>query len=147
MTRGDAFDRPVFARARRLCLSFPEATEKTAWGHPGFRAGKKMFCAFEMVGGRPSIAFRLPRGEVNRMLRQHTRLVASPYGRGLWISVWVDGPIDWKLVEGAIVRSYRAVATKRLIGLLGSEEAGRAGRAGKAGRAGRAGKAGTAGRR
>jgi predicted DNA-binding protein (MmcQ/YjbR family) len=123
VSRGDVFDRPVFTRARRMCLAFPETTEKTAWGHPCFRAGKKMFCAFEMVGGRPSIAFRLPRGEVDRLLRRHTRAIASPYGRGLWISVWVDGPIDWKLVESALDRSYRTVALKRMVQLLESRDA------------------------
>ncbi len=129
MTRGDAFDRPVFARVRRLCLAYPETTEKTAWGHPCFRAGKKMFCAFEMVGGRPSIAFRLPRGEVGRLLRRHARVIASPYGRGLWISVWVDGPISWKLIESVLDRGYRTVATAKLIRLL--DGAGKAGRAGR----------------
>lgn len=117
------FSRPIFSRARRLCLAFPETTEKTAWGHPCFRAGKKMFCAFELVGGRPSIAFRLPPGEVNRLLRRHTRVIASPYGRGLWISVWVDGAVDWKLIESALDRSYRTVAPKRLIALLESRDA------------------------
>jgi predicted DNA-binding protein (MmcQ/YjbR family) len=126
VTRGDAFDRPVFARVRRLCLAYPETTEKTAWGHPCFRAGKKMFCTFEMIGGRPSIAFRLPRAEVGRLLRRHSRVVASPYGRGIWISVWVDGPISRKLIESALDRSYRTVATKKLVGLL--EEAGGAGK-------------------
>lgn len=131
MTRGDAFDRPVFARVRRLCLAYPETTEKTAWGHPCFRAGKKMFCTFEMIGGRPSIAFRLPRAEVARLLRRNARVVASPYGRGIWISVWVDGPISRTLIASALDRSYRTVATRRLIQLLDGE--GRAGKAGEPG--------------
>lgn len=39
------FERPVFARARALCLAFPETAETVSWGHPNFRAGKKTFCA------------------------------------------------------------------------------------------------------
>src|SRR5262249_7166614 len=30
---------------RSLCLALPEASEVEAWGHPTFRAGKKMFAA------------------------------------------------------------------------------------------------------
>ena len=111
--RLEPFERPVFARARRMCLAFPETTETVSWGHPSFRAGRKTFCTFEMVGGRPSIAFRLPTEEVERMLKRHTRIIASPYGRGRWISVWVDGKVDWKLIESALDRSYRTVTATR----------------------------------
>jgi predicted DNA-binding protein (MmcQ/YjbR family) len=121
--RLEPFDRPVFARARRLCLAFPETAETVSWGHPSFRAGGKTFCTFEMVGGRPSIAFRLPTADVERMLKRHTRIIASPYGRGRWISMWVDGKVDWKLIESALDHSYRTVATSRLIKLLGAGRA------------------------
>ena len=44
-------------RLRALCLSLPETSEASSWGHPNFRAGKKTFVAFERVKGRPSIAW------------------------------------------------------------------------------------------
>jgi hypothetical protein len=34
--------------------------------------------------------------------------------------MWVDGKVNWKTVEAMLERSYRAVATKRLIGILDS---------------------------
>lgn len=111
--------RPVFVRARRLCLAFPETTEKTSWGHPNFRAGRKTFCAFEIFGGRPSIAFRLSRADATRAIRSH-RFFVTPYGRGQWASMWVDGNVNWKTVEAMLERSYRVVATKRLTGILDS---------------------------
>ena len=46
-------------RLRKICLALPEANEKTTWNHPTFRAGTKGFVAFEIVGGRESIAFRV----------------------------------------------------------------------------------------
>ena len=115
------FDRAVFTRARRLCLAFPETAETVSWGHPNFRAGKKTFCAFEMVGGRPSIAFRLPPAEVDRALRRKS-FFATPYGRGLWASVWVDAKIDWKLIASLLERSYRLVANKRMIRALDARQ-------------------------
>jgi predicted DNA-binding protein (MmcQ/YjbR family) len=125
----DIFLRPVFARARRLCLAFPETTETQSWGHPNFRAGKKTFCAFEMLTGRPSIAFRLSPADVERALRRK-HFFATPYGRGVWASVWVDGAVDWKVVATLIERSYRLVANKRMLGVLDSGPERRGGAAG-----------------
>jgi predicted DNA-binding protein (MmcQ/YjbR family) len=113
------FTHAVFARARRLCLAFPETAETAAWGHPNFRAGKKTFCTYEMVSGRPSIAFRLSATDVDRALRRK-QFFATPYGRGRWVSVWADAAIDWKLVTSLLECSYRLVAGKRLLGILGS---------------------------
>ena len=112
VARGNVFERPVFARARRMCLRFPDATEVVAWGHPTFKAGRKMFCAFEIIRGRPSIAFRLPTKEAAAALKD-VRCFASPYGRGLWVSVWVDGTLDWKQIAAFVDQSHRTVAPKR----------------------------------
>ena len=111
------FDRPVFARARRLCLALPETAEKASWGHPNFRAGKKTFCAFEVIDNRPSIAFRLPRARVSRVQGQ-PQFFATPYGRGLWVSLWMDRAVDWPLVERLVEESYRSVAIKRMLKTL-----------------------------
>jgi predicted DNA-binding protein (MmcQ/YjbR family) len=102
----------VLERLRGLCLALPETSEKSSWGHPNFRAGKRTFAAFEHVGGRPSIAFRLDRAEVSRLVRRR-QFFATPYGRGLWVSVWADQAVDWILVEDLVRRSYRTVAGKR----------------------------------
>ena len=111
------FDRAVFARARKLCLAFPETAETASWSHPNFRAGRKTFCTFEMVGGRPSIAVRLSPSDVDLSIRRK-HFFETPYGRGLWASVWVDVEIDWKLIASLLERSYRLVANKRMIRAL-----------------------------
>jgi len=114
---GDPFARPVYARARRLCLAYPETIERTSWGHPNFRAGKKTFCAFEILRGRPSILFRLSRPEVSRAVRSR-RFFDPPYGRGLWAGMWLDGRVNWKAIASMLDRSYRTVAIGRLVRLL-----------------------------
>lgn len=119
----------MFGRARRLCLDLPETSETVSWGHPTFRVGRKTFCAFEMVRGRPSIAFRLhshPPAKVQKAMQEghdRGRFFPTPYGRGLWVSVWVDGPVDWKLVGTLVDQGFRAVATKRLIAALDLQSA------------------------
>ena len=77
-----------------------------------FKAGGKMFCAFEVMKGRPSIAFRLEKKRAAAALKD-VRCFASPYGRGLWVSVWVDEAVDWKQIGAFVDESYRTVAPKR----------------------------------
>jgi predicted DNA-binding protein (MmcQ/YjbR family) len=107
----------TLARLRSLCLSLPETSETASWGHPNFKAGKKTFVAFERVKGRASMAFRLEPDEVDRLLRRK-QFFATPYGRGLWVSVWADGAIDWRAVQDLVARSYRVVALKRMLTAL-----------------------------
>lgn len=107
----------TLAKVRGLCLALPETTETASWGHPNFKAGKKTFVAFERVKGRASIAFRLEPDEVERLL-QRKSFFATPYGRGLWVSVWADGPVDWRAVQDLVERSYRVVALKRMLTAL-----------------------------
>jgi predicted DNA-binding protein (MmcQ/YjbR family) len=108
-------------RLRALCLAYPEATEKISWGHPNFRAGTKVFVAYEHVKERPSVAFRLAPPDVERLLMRRQFFV-TPYGRGQWVSLWADGALDWKAVTDLVDRSYRLVARKRMIAALDGGE-------------------------
>jgi predicted DNA-binding protein (MmcQ/YjbR family) len=115
-TRSDAlFERPVFKLARKTCLALPETTETASWNHPNFKAGKRTYCAFEVIAGRPSIAFKLP--STDPALASLDSF-ATPYGRGAWTSVWVDTEIDRAAIFRLVERSYRAAATKRMIDRL-----------------------------
>jgi predicted DNA-binding protein (MmcQ/YjbR family) len=109
--------RPVVTKLRALCLAFPETSEVSSWGHPNFRAGRRTFSAFEIVKGRPSIAFRLDGVDANLLLRKKN-FFATPYGQGRWVSVWVDGRVDWRVVARLLDRSYRTVAIKRMVTAL-----------------------------
>jgi predicted DNA-binding protein (MmcQ/YjbR family) len=102
---------------RALCLSLPETSERSSWGHPNFRAGKRTFAAFEVVKGRPSMAFHLNSTDVDLLLRRKQFFV-TPYGRGQWVSLWADEDVDWRLVAELLERSYRLVALKRMITAL-----------------------------
>src|SRR5262245_35844950 len=104
----------AFQRVRKLCLSLPESSEVGSWGHPNFRAGRRTFVTFEWIQGRPSIAFRLDPTDVDLLLRRKGFFV-TPYGQGRWVSLWADSSLDWRLVERLLLRSYRAVALRRMI--------------------------------
>ncbi len=107
----------TLVRLRKLCLGYPEASEANSWGHPNFKAGKKVFVAFEPIEGRPSIAFRLDPKDVERLLMRK-QFFETPYSRGQWVSLWADDELDWKAVTDLADRSYRVVALKRMLAAL-----------------------------
>ena len=107
----------MLGNLRALCLALPETSERASWKHPNFLAGKKTFVTFELVHGRPSIAFRLDQADIERLARDKQFFV-TPYGRGQWISIWADIPFDWSLVRDFVMQSYRLVALKRMIATL-----------------------------
>jgi predicted DNA-binding protein (MmcQ/YjbR family) len=109
----------VLQDVRKRCLALPESSEVDSWGHPNFRAGKRAFLTFEWLDGRPSIAFRLNPTDVDLLLRRKG-FFATPYGQGRWVSLWVEGSLDRRLVERLLEQSYRAVALKRMIAALDS---------------------------
>ncbi len=46
-------------QVRFFCLALPEAREVEAWGHPTFRAGKKMFAGFGEEEGEMSLGLKV----------------------------------------------------------------------------------------
>ena len=120
------FERPVYARLRRLCLSFPDAEEGVAWGHPSFRVAKRTFCTFEILRGRPTIAMKASSDDVTR-LSHRDDFVVTPYGRSVYVSQWLDGAINWRRLEALVKRSYRITVTE-------ADKKARKGRIGRKGR-------------
>jgi predicted DNA-binding protein (MmcQ/YjbR family) len=104
-------------KLRRLCLSYPETTETSAFGHPNFVAGRKAFVTFEQVDGRPSIAFRQTPIDAQLLLRRRG-FFETPYGRGVWVSRWADLPMAWPDLAALVEGAYRLVALKRMIAAL-----------------------------
>jgi len=66
---------------------------------------------------KSAIAFKLKPAQARRALRSQ-EFFATPYGRGVWVSVWVDGDIDWDTIGGLVETSYRNVALKRMLSVL-----------------------------
>ena len=109
------FDR-VLDRFREICLALPEACEKTAWDHPTFRAGKKMFAAIgQDYDGQLSIGFRVGLERQGELL-EDDRFYPTPYAAHQgWVSLRIGKKIDWDEVKDFAVESYRFVAMKRML--------------------------------
>ena len=104
----------LFRKVRERCLTYPESRETNAFGHANFCAGKKAFVSFERWEGRPSIAFRVQDADKEKV-RRGDGFFVTPYGRGQWLSVWMDKSAPkWPVIEKLIDEGYRLVALKRM---------------------------------
>jgi predicted DNA-binding protein (MmcQ/YjbR family) len=106
---------------RAICLALPEAAEVEAWGHPTFRAGKKMFAAFGEGEEGMSIGLKMGFERQDELLKDE-RFFPTPYAaRQGWVSLRIDGRTDWDEVRGLVREAYRQVALKRMLKALDAE--------------------------
>ena len=111
-------------QVRSLCLALPESSEVEAWGHPTFRAGKKMFAAFGGHDGTLTLGLKVGFERQDQLL-EDVRFFPTPYAAHQgWVSLRLDSKTDWDEVRGLVREAYRQVALKRmLIALDGEQEA------------------------
>src|SRR5947209_10265774 len=87
---------------RAICLALPEATEVEAWGHPTFRAGKKMFAGFGEDAEGLSLGLKVGHERQDELLNDG-RFYPTPYAaRQGWVSLRLDGNTDWDEVGGLV---------------------------------------------
>jgi predicted DNA-binding protein (MmcQ/YjbR family) len=115
-------------RLRTICLKLPEATEKEAWGDPTWRVRDRIFAMQKgnYEGGRPSIWLKAPDGAQHALVdADPKRFFVPPYvGSKGWIGIYLDAPrLEWPLVRGLILESYRLIAPKGLAARLPSDQA------------------------
>jgi predicted DNA-binding protein (MmcQ/YjbR family) len=99
---------------RKICLNFPHAEEKAAWGDPTFRIRGKIFAMYKVGDGRKSIWCRAPEGSQTILVdSQPSVFFVPPYvGRHEWIGIRLDVNIDKRHVAHLLKESYQLVASK-----------------------------------
>lgn len=103
---------------RSICLALPEAVEVEAWGHPTFRAGKKMFAAFGDHLDRLTLGLKVGFDRQEELLLD-ARFFPTPYAaRQGWVSLYIDAGTNWDEVRGLVREAYRQVAIKRMLQAL-----------------------------
>lgn len=114
---------PILARLRAVCLDFPGAEEKLAWGEPTFRAGK-MFAQFDNNhhnSGHVAVWVKAPPGAQDVLVGANPRrFFIPPYqGPAGWIGIRLDDDeVDWDEVAGIVEDGYRMVASKKRLAEL-----------------------------
>jgi predicted DNA-binding protein (MmcQ/YjbR family) len=115
-----AHDRAL-EKVRSLCRELPECAEVEAWGHPTFRAGKKMFAAFGELEGVFSLGLKVGFARQEELLRDE-RFFLTPYaGHQGWVSLRIGPRTDWDEVKGLLREAYRQVALKCMLQALGPD--------------------------
>ena len=105
----------VLPRLRKICLSLPGASEGVSFGHPTFRAGKKIFAVFERYRGEDTVCFKATLTD-QALLVMDPRFFVAPYiGKHGWTSMRVGAGVDWRELEDVVRGSYRLVATKKML--------------------------------
>jgi hypothetical protein len=112
-------------RLRRICLGFPDATERLSHGAPTwFVRDKSVFVTYWEHGHHgnafPHFWCAAPPGVQQDLVdTEPERFFRPPYvgGRG-WLGVRLDGALDWSEIAEICEEAYRVVAPARLVARL-----------------------------
>ncbi|MFC0599277.1 MmcQ/YjbR family DNA-binding protein [Streptomyces palmae] len=118
----------VRERVREFALGLPGAVEEFPWGQSVVKVNKKIFVFLGAEGGEgpPGITVKLTDEEAHAhaMAAPGARLAGYGLGRAGWVSVPLGGADpdtpDAELLCDWVEESYRTIAPKRLISLLGT---------------------------
>src|SRR5216683_6568281 len=117
MKRSSRYDKTL-NQVRQICLALREAQEVEAWGHPTFRAGKKMFAGFGQDADGITIGLSVGFERQDELLNDE-RFFPTPYAARLgWVSIHLDNKTDWTEVGELLREAYRQVAGKRMLNAL-----------------------------
>jgi predicted DNA-binding protein (MmcQ/YjbR family) len=112
----------IEGRVRAICLGFPEVTEKTTHGAPGFFVRKQF--AMLWPNGHHDHDFAhlwcaVEAGAQEALSSTSERYFRPPYvGHRGWVGFRLDGDVDWDEVAELLQDAYRLVAPARLTALV-----------------------------
>jgi hypothetical protein len=106
-------------RVRRICLSFPEATEKLSHGEPTFFVKKRVFAMFannHHDDGHIAVWIPAEPGEQGSLIHSWPQTYFYPPYVGVkgWVGVELNRVDDEELGE-RLSNAYRLIAPKKLI--------------------------------
>ncbi len=115
----------LLGNVRKICMAFPEVTERLSHGAPSwFVRGKSTFVMLMEDGHHHNQFAHLwcaaPPGVQGEVVEaEPDRFFKPPYvgGRG-WLGVRLDVDIDWDEMAQILEDAYRVIAPKKLIAEL-----------------------------
>ena len=105
---------------RRICLSFPESSERLSHGEPTwFVRERKVFVTYadHHHDDRLGLWCAAPPGVQEQLVETDPEhFFRPPYvGHRGWVGVYLDLPVNWAMVASLIEDAYRTVAPSRLV--------------------------------
>jgi predicted DNA-binding protein (MmcQ/YjbR family) len=101
---------------RRLTKALPATEEKVAWGHPTFRVAGKIFAS---IGGDKdgwAMSFKTAPEVQQYLVGADDRFRVAPYvGKHGWVSLRLEGSLNWGEVKLLVLDSYRQIAPKKVL--------------------------------
>ncbi|MEV0977416.1 MmcQ/YjbR family DNA-binding protein [Streptomyces sp. NPDC049915] len=100
---------------RRVALSLPDTTEKTAWSMPTFRVAGKMFAT--LPEDETSMAVRCPKEERDELVLAEPEKfwIAGHEAQFAWIRVRLGALEDERELRDILTDSWRQAAPPRLL--------------------------------
>jgi hypothetical protein len=110
----------VLKELRTICLSFPETTEAAQFGHPVWRAGKKVFAqAYCYRGDRKlQLAFWVGIDQQALLITDKQFSIPPYWGHNGWIACDATKSVNWKEIRSLALFSYRHFALERMLKAL-----------------------------
>lgn len=117
--RGMLKSEVALIKLRDICLALPDVEEGIAWKHPVFRVGKKMFCGYEELDGKPTVGVKLEAPHADSVAEELRVVRIQNFGKHTkWASIDVASIDDWDDIANMILESYRLIAPKRTLAKL-----------------------------
>ena len=109
----------LLEKVRSLCLSFPETSEKQAWGGPTFRVKGKMFVMYmddHHGDGRVALWCKADAEDRDGIVAgDPARFFVPPYvGPKGWLGVRLDKRLAWNRVSAIVEQSWCLAAPKKV---------------------------------
>ncbi|MBX3027417.1 MmcQ/YjbR family DNA-binding protein [bacterium] len=109
----------LLEKVRAICLSWPETSEKVAWGAPTFRVRNRLFAMYlddHHGDGRIALWIKAPTGVQELLVEaEPERFFRPPYvGPAGWVGVRLDCAFDWHEIADFLADGYRLAAPPKL---------------------------------
>ena len=103
----------ILLKLREICLALPKSHETVTFGNPTFQVGTKTFAVLEMYKGELSISVKVGK-PMQTVFLQDPRFYRTPYvGQHGWVSLRVNGKLDWNEVAELVRGSHELVGAKK----------------------------------
>jgi len=114
----------VLKELRTVCLSLPDTSEDTQFGHPVWKAGKKVFAqAYCYRHDRKlQLAFWTGVDQQALLVRDKQFSIPAYWGHNGWIAVDVTKTANWQEIRSLALFSYRHFALARMLKELEARE-------------------------
>jgi predicted DNA-binding protein (MmcQ/YjbR family) len=119
--------RSALERVRTICLALPDTEESLSFGKPHFKVAGKIFagCEEEDEGDGPTtmLGFKLGKPAAAALIAADPRCAPAAYvGKHGWVSMRLEGRVDWDAVRQLVETSYRLIAPRAAVALLDGED-------------------------